>query len=331
MGSAESSSPTCCQADVSSLSDSPERPSLKGSLQLTTETYDRIRRRQINSEEAKLHNKDAIAKLKHHSLSTVAEEEPNSKLRIQRILQVAATSKQLRLKVLSSNLLQKSSIINVSPLGCENALRAAKDGVTYFGSQERDKAEGHLKGPILNDFLIPIEHQEPHPGQHFQIRFDPYTNTYRLKDLGMGLGAYTKVEAALPLKDSTMLHVGESFLVAQIIQRPNMKKFPRLQLKVYGGNCCGEIFYFNSTEYYEKKVRIGRAPSCEVHIEDTLISKVQVCVFFNTQEGWIAVDGDMDTQRASTNGTWLYARDEVEMYNGLVFKANQTLFQALLV
>lgn len=332
MGSAQSSSSSsCCQADVSSLSDSPEHPSLKGSLQLTTEAYDRIRRRQITSEEAKVHNKDAITKLKHHSLSTVAEEDLSSTVRIQRIQQVAVSSKQLRLKVLSSNLLQKSSIISITPLGCDNSLRGAKDGITYFGCQERDKAEGHLKGPIVNDFLIPQEHQEMYPGQHFHIRFDPYTNTYRLKDLGEGPGAYTKVEAPLPLKDSLMLHIGESFIITHIIQRPNMKKFPRLQLKIYGGTCCGEIFYFNSTEYYSKKIRIGRAPSCEVHIDDTLISKVQACVFFNPQEGWIVVDGDIDTQRNSTNGTWLYGSEEVEMYNGLVFKANQTLFQALLV
>jgi hypothetical protein len=128
-----------------------------------------------------------------------------------------------------------------------------------------------------------------------------------------------------------LVHVGESFLLVNILQRTTLKKFPRLRLKLYGGTCTGEVFYFNSTEYYEKKIRLGRLQTCEVHIEDSLISKVQACIFFNTQEGWILVDGDMDHQRASTNGTWLYASTDTEMYHGMVFKASQTLFQVMLV
>lgn len=32
--------------------------------------------------------------------------------------------------------------------------------------------------------------------------------------------------------------------------------------------------------------------------------------------------------RPSTNGTWLYLNEDYEVYNGMIFKANQTLFQA---
>ena len=30
--------------------------------------------------------------------------------------------------------------------------------------------------------------------------------------------------------------------------------------------------------------------------------------------------------KPSTNGTWLYINDDILMYNGMVFKANQTIF-----
>ena len=30
--------------------------------------------------------------------------------------------------------------------------------------------------------------------------------------------------------------------------------------------------------------------------------------------------------KPSTNGTWLYLNDDYEMFDGMVFKANQTIF-----
>mmetsp|Transcript_16829 Transcript_16829/g.30152 ORF Transcript_16829/g.30152 Transcript_16829/m.30152 type:complete len:103 (+) Transcript_16829:746-1054(+) len=43
--------------------------------------------------------------------------------------------------------------------------------------------------------------------------------------------------------------------------------------------------------------------------------------------GWTLVDGDYALQRPSTNGTWLYLSENFEIYSGMVFRANQTLFQ----
>ena len=331
MGNSETGESTsCCQPDVSTTSESLDRSSIKGSLHLTPATYERIRRRKISLEEAKTHNKDAISKLKLLILTPDPAPSLTSDVQIQRIQQVMSTAKRLRLKVLSSNSLQKSSVINITPIGYDHSLRGVMDGNTYFGTQERGGNKGHLQGEVVNDFVIPVE-GETWQGRQFRVSFDAETQGYRLKDLGCGPGVYTKVETALALKRPLILHIGESFLLPSTLSRPNLKDFPRLQLKVLGGNCCGEIFYFNATEYYDKKIRIGRAAYCEVHIDDSLISKVQACVFFNTVEGWILADGDMDTQRPSTNGTWLYAAEEVELGSGLTFKANQTLFQTLLV
>lgn len=35
--------------------------------------------------------------------------------------------------------------------------------------------------------------------------------------------------------------------------------------------------------------------------------------------------------KPSTNGTWLYLNDDFEMFDGMVFKANQTIFDVKLI
>lgn len=42
------------------------------------------------------------------------------------------------------------------------------------------------------------------------------------------------------------------------------------------------------------------------------------------KEGWILTDGK---DKPSTNGTWLYLGEQQTIYNGMIFKANQTVFQ----
>ena len=71
-------------------------------------------------------------------------------------------------------------------------------------------------------------------------------------------------------------------------------------------------------------LRIGRMNNCEVQIEDSLLSKYQAHITYSDINGWVLMDGYEG--KASTNGTWLYIKDEMEMYSGMIIKANQTLF-----
>lgn len=316
----------CCQPELS-LGEEGLEASLpvRPTLHFTAEALDRIRNRQISPEEAKVHNRDTISKLKQHSLTATEAPEPDQKDYFRQLQEAAAGAKQLRLKVLSSTTLQKATVITISPIGCEGSLRGVQDGCTYFGNiQGTNIAE-------MNDFVIMLEGGIGETGRHFVVRYDLAAEAYFLKDLGKGLGCFIRLDGPKSLQDATLVHIGESFLLVNVLIRPTLRKFPRLRMMLYGGNCTGEVFYFNATEYYEKKIRIGRLPTCEVHVEDSLISKVQACVFFSTGEGWVLVDGDLDQQRASTNGTWIFAGGETEVYSGLVFKASQSLFQALLV
>ena len=75
---------------------------------------------------------------------------------------------------------------------------------------------------------------------------------------------------------------------------------------------------------------MGRSNNCDVVIEDAVLSKFQAHIYFNAEkECWCLEDGF--TGKRSLNGTWLYLNDDFEVYDGMTFKANQTLFQASLL
>ncbi len=72
-------------------------------------------------------------------------------------------------------------------------------------------------------------------------------------------------------------------------------------------------------------IRIGRHNGCEICIEDNTLSKRQAHVLFSPEKGWQLIDGYEG--KPSTNGTWLYVSEDFEIYDGLIFKAHQTLFK----
>jgi len=65
---------------------------------------------------------------------------------------------------------------------------------------------------------------------------------------------------------------------------------------------------------------------CTLNIQDISISRYQFVVFY--EKGWVLKDGD--GKKLSTNGTWLLAENDFEIFDGLAFKAAQTLFKAKL-
>ncbi len=93
-----------------------------------------------------------------------------------------------------------------------------------------------------------------------------------------------------------------------------------------------------------KLIKIGRMPDCDILIDNKSLSRYQ-CVLYHRETGWVIVDGD-GTQ-PSKNGTWydvlflgkllkseqkkpkrLFADELFLIYDGMVFKAGKTLFQA---
>lgn len=78
-----------------------------------------------------------------------------------------------------------------------------------------------MQKEIVNDFVIPTkneEEKEKHRGRQFQIYYDLDTKTYKIKDLGIGYGAFVKLSSPLVLKDNFLLNMGESYIVANLLK-----------------------------------------------------------------------------------------------------------------
>ena len=98
----------------------------------------------------------------------------------------------------------------------------------------------------------------------------------------------------------------------------------KLKLKIFGGPSAGEIYYYKQ-DFTGKKIVIGRTPDCDIRINDKLLSKNQAHIAFSPdQTAWWLVDGF--NNKRSTNGTWLYLNEDFKMHSGMIFKANQTIF-----
>ncbi len=271
------------------------------------ENTDRYQRKQISLQEAREHYASIIS----HKFSVSYEDHKETTLdksRIARLENDVHYAKLLRLKVISSSTLPKNLMITINTLGCEQSLRSFKDGYTYFGSKKRILGPGGRKGPIVNDFVIPNSDRalaDKQRGQHCQIYYDPDVQQYFIRDLGIGFGTFVKIDNALRLKENYLLNMGESFLLVNLLPYPT-GELPgkRLRLKLFGAPCPGEVFHFNASEFYENRIRIGRLPKCDVQIDDSLLSKVQATIIYKPDEGWILIDGDLDSKRKSTNGTW---------------------------
>lgn len=242
-------------------------------------------------------------------------------------------------QILSSATLQKGQqiILNAMGIESEESKRQDPDGYTYFGCKKnirKNEGTNFLK-TVVNDFVIPsksTETAEQHRGRHFQIWFDPDLQLYKIKDLGIGYGVFFKIVDPVILKDNMLINIGEAYLVVYLMRDSDPEQHhpgetdesgqPRLKLKLYGGPQNGEIFYFKNDG---KEIAIGRTMSCDIRIEDKLLSKTQSTISFH-DGNWIVTDGS--NGRQSTNGTWVYLNEDFNIFEGMTFKANYTIFQA---
>ncbi|CAG9326642.1 unnamed protein product [Blepharisma stoltei] len=243
------------------------------------------------------------------------------------LLQSLSSSKSLRLKVINSGNIEKGTLLNIRATGLIGSKRNSNDGYTYFGSKRK------LNGAIVNDFVIPLKDQETkenHRGRHFVIYYRIDKDSYWIRDLSKGFGAFVRLDYALILKDNMLINLGESFLVVNLVSTPECSP-PKLSLKMYTGSAGGEVWSFHAAQHVNSHILVGRSLNCNIKIEDPLLSKIQCSVFYNPVSGWTLMDGDVGSQKSSTNGTWLYLNEDFEIYNGMIFKSNQTLFQAMLI
>lgn len=81
-----------------------------------------------------------------------------------------------------------------------------------------------------------------------------------------------------------------------------------------------------------KIIKIGRSNEAEVSIDDDLLSRFHCFIKFDPNRNvWILNDGCFSREdyviKTSTNGTWIYLKDDTEIYDDFIFKANQSVFR----
>ena len=141
--------------------------------------------------------------------------------------------------------------IEIGPRRMEN------DGFTFFGvedGQKNDEGDAELEDSkqsyvenengqqvpktLMNDFIIPMNNpnlsadaskDQPsinpmmgggtnsHQGRQFYIQYDTYDNQYKIRDLGKGYGAFAKLQGSIIIRDSFLINIGESYVVAYLM------------------------------------------------------------------------------------------------------------------
>jgi pSer/pThr/pTyr-binding forkhead associated (FHA) protein len=65
---------------------------------------------------------------------------------------------------------------------------------------------------------------------------------------------------------------------------------------------------------------------CDIRFEDSSLSRYHCFLYYS--DFWSIQDGD--GKKSSTNGTWLFAEQFIELNEETIFKAGETLFKASL-
>jgi hypothetical protein len=133
------------------------------------------------------------------------------------------------------------------------------------------------------------------------------------------------------LKDNMLVNVGEAYIVVNLLPEGLEDEGPHhtLKLKIFGGANNGETYQYHIDSMQDgvREIHIGRTPECDIKINDKLLSKVQSTVVLEFDQagnfGWFLHDGYKS--KPSTNGTWMYINDDTKIFDGMVFKANQTI------
>jgi hypothetical protein len=224
----------------------------------------------------------------------------------------------LDLEVINSWILPKGLLLHINNEGLENSLRNMKDGITYFGFIKDYNKDNH-NSEI--DYIInpkDEEYDERYIGRHFKIEYYSNVNKYYIQDLGFGFGTFIKIIDELKIKDNYLVNIGETYLVFTIDENN------KINIKIFSGNEKYEPFSFNNDIL--EPIYIGRDCDCIISIEDKRLSRIHCTLNYNNEyKYWFLKDGGKNG--FSTNGTWLYAAEEYEIYDGMIFKTNHNLFK----
>ena len=253
----------------------------------------------------------------------------------------------LIIDIINSTSLDKNLKIEINPLGMiHGSRRNANDGVTYFGLIDEYEPENNNENTnvdfIINSNELINNENNNIIGRHFRIRFDLNTSKYFIKDLGSGFGTFKKIVKKAKIKDTYLINIGNSYIVCTFgvdeyypeDKTTNVENGDNtLNIKVFSDIPQTEPYFFNPKQF--RRIYIGRDISCNIIVDDSLLSRVHCTMEYNDEEGWVIYDGKIDDDESknkhSTNGTWLFLIEETQIDDGLIFKNNKNVFECHIV
>lgn len=220
----------------------------------------------------------------------------------------------LTLHVLQSDILEIGSCVRITPSGCVHSKRRDKDGVTYFGYSKAESLDSGEE--IVNDVsLKSCDAEDAQVGRHFEIAYQAAHGAYTIRDLGLGFGAFLRIQTAFPLlSPSTLVNIGHSYLIISPSET-------HISVKIHDTAYRELSFPANETD-----IKIGRFGDYEVVLEDEVASRSHAYVKY-THKQWYLCDGEPALGQKSTNGTWVYLGESCVLSPGMVFRAGQTIFE----
>ena len=264
---------------------------------------------------------------------------------------------ELNLTIVSSSLNYNQKNYIITPTGIKNSKRDAKDGIVLFGYERKNKiCDSNLNTDnkednnlntetihnleesedfLFNDFVFPLEEKEENYGLYefpnFAIYFDTNDKNYYIKDFNTGVGALMKIKK-YTIEGSTLINIGSNYIVVNIEKN-------KIILKIFNNtilenkssnennrkNC--DIKEFKIENNKKTSITIGRSKKCNIVIDDVMLSKIHTSIEYNPKDKkFYLYDGD--SQKESTNGTWVFILNPIKINNNFTFKAEHTLFVA---
>ena len=271
---------------------------------------------------------------------------------IETLKKIVNKSDKLIIEIINSLTSQKNLKIEINALGLvADSKRKAYDGNTFFGYIESDNNNDNKENNKENnnennnvDFIIkPKDINNENnivTGRYFRIRFDINTLKYYIKDLGCGYGSFKKISDETKIKDSYLINIGNSYIVCtfgvdeyDLDGKAIADADKILNIKVFSEVPKADPYFFNPQQF--KRIYIGRDISCNVIIDDNLLSRVHCTIEYNDEKGWVIFDGkiddDISQNRPSTNGTWIYLIEETPIDDGMIFKSNQNVYECHII
>ena len=161
----------------------------------------------------------------------------------------------------------------------------------------------------------------------FKIYYNYVKEAFFLKDMGVGYGTFYKIEEETIIKENNIINIGESYLIFSFnkndLDKNQEIKEEDLFLKIYSIEGQYEPMIIPKSD--ENKIyKLGRSDKCDVAIKDKMLSRCH-CILFYLDNNWYIKDGN-ENGNESTNGTWLYALEEIQIKEGMKFKSNSCNF-----